>query len=182
MKRHGHLLSRDQSALVIVDLQERLSREVFDRGRVVSSAAKLVEAAGILGVPVLVTEHNARVFGPTVKEIPVSAAIQKQIFSCFRVEEFQKAASSLPGKQLVLAGLESHICVCQTALDAIAGGWQVHVVRDACSSRTKENHEVGLRKMELGGAIPATVETVLFEWMERAGTDEFRKILPLIKS
>ncbi len=182
MKRHGHLLSRDKSALVIVDLQERLSQEVFDRERVVSSAAKLVEAAGILGVPILTTEHNARVFGPTVKELGVDSPISKMIFSCFRVEEFREAVSRLPGKQLVLAGLESHICVCQTALDAVAEGWQVHVAQDACSSRSAPNHEVGIRKMEGAGVVPATVETILFEWLERAGTDEFRKILPLIKS
>jgi nicotinamidase-related amidase len=181
MKRHGNLLSRDRSALVVVDLQKRLSTEVVDRDRVVAAAAKLVKAAGILGVPVLVTEHNARVFGPTVEEIAAGSPIPKMIFSCFQVEEFRKALSSLSGKQLVLAGLETHICVCQTALDAIAEGWQVHVVHDACSSRTAANHAVGIRKMEAAGVIPATVETVLFEWLERAGTDEFRKILPLVK-
>jgi nicotinamidase-related amidase len=182
MKRHGSLLHRDRSVLVVVDLQERLSREVSDRDRIVAAAAKLVEGARILGVPILVTEHNARVFGPSVKEVGEVSPIHKLIFSCFQVEEFQKAISAFSGGQLVLAGLESHICVCQTALDAVAEGWQVHVAEDACSSRTKENHQVGLRKMERAGVLPATVESVLFEWMERAGTDEFRKILPLIKS
>jgi nicotinamidase-related amidase len=182
MTRHDVLLHRDRSVVVIVDLQERLSQEVAHRDRTVSAASKLVAGARILGVPVLVTEHNARVFGPSVNEIGDVDPIPKMIFSCFQVEEFQKAISAFPGKQLVLAGLESHICVCQTAFDAIAEGWQVHVVEEACSSRTTENHQVGLRKMERVGVFPATVETVLFEWMEQAGTDEFRKILPLIKS
>ena len=182
MTRHDVLLHRDRSVVVIVDLQERLSQEVAHRDQTISAAAKLVEGARILGVPVLVTEHNARVFGPSVPEIGDVEPISKLIFSCFQVEEFHKAIAAFPGKQLVLAGLESHICVCQTALDALVHGWQVHVVEDACSSRTTENHQVGVRKMERAGVVPATVETVLFEWMEKAGTDEFRKILPLIKS
>ncbi len=182
MTRSDLLLHRDRSVVVIVDLQERLSQEIVHRERAVSTVAKLVEGARILGVPVVVTEHNSRVFGPSVKEVGKVSPIPKMIFSCFQVEEFQKALTAFPGKQLVLAGLETHICVCQTALDGVAAGWQVHVVEDACSSRTTENHEVGLRKMQGAGVSPATVETVLFEWMEQAGTDEFRKILPLIKS
>ncbi len=182
MTRHDALLHRDRSVVLVVDLQERLSQEVAHRDRTVSAAGKLVEGARILGVPVLVTEHNPRLKGPSVNQIRDFSPINKQIFSCFQVEAFREAIAAFPGKQLVLAGLESHICVCQTALDAMAHGWQVHVVEDACSSRTTENHQVGLRKMEGAGVLPATVETVLFEWMERAGTDEFRKILPLIKS
>jgi nicotinamidase-related amidase len=85
-------------------------------------------------------------------------------------------------RQVLVAGLETHICVCQTALDAAARGYQVHVARDASSARSEESHRVGLEKMALAGVVPASSETAIFELLERAGTDEFRKVLPLVKA
>ena len=95
--------------------------------------------------------------------------------------ETEAKLAALGRKQVVVAGYETHICVCQTALDAVAAGYQVHLVRDATSSRTKESAAVGVEKMAAAGVVPATAETVLFEWLGRAGTDEFRALLPVIK-
>jgi nicotinamidase-related amidase len=178
--RHDHVLRRDKAALVVIDLQERLLVEVARRDQVVSNAAKLVEAATVLGVPIVVTEHHAKIFGKTA--IPVPAPIHKMIFSCFSVDEFREKIGALGRRQLILAGLETHICVCQTALDAVAEGYSVHAVRDACSARTEENHAIGVEKMAGGGVIPCSTEIAIFELLERAGTDEFRRLLPLIKS
>ena len=103
------------------------------------------------------------------------------VFSCFGSEEFRAALESLGRKQVVLAGYETHVCVCQTALDAQAAGYQVHLVRDATSSRTDANGAVGTEKMSGAGVLPASTETVIFELLQRAGTDEFRALLPVIK-
>jgi len=177
---HPLTLARDQAALVVVDVQERLLAEVVRRDRVKANVARLLEAARVLGVPVVVTEHNAKVFGATAVTPPVPP-VHKIIFSCFGVEEFRGKLASLRRTQLAICGLETHICVAQTALDALAAGHQVHVVRDACSSRTAGNHAVGVAKMEKAGCTPASTETVIFELLGRAGTDEFRALLPLIK-
>lgn len=151
------------------------------REQVAANAAKLVEAAEVLGVPVLVTEHHAKVFGKTI--VPVKAEpVHKLIFSCFGVDEFRERVGALGRRQLIVAGLETHICVCQTALDGVAEGYSVHVVRDACSARTEENHGIGVEKMAGGGVIPSSTEIAIFELLERAGTEEFRRLLPLIKS
>lgn len=182
---HELVLRRDRAALVIVDVQERLLREVARRDEVVKKVANLAEAAAVLGLPVLVTEHASKTFGATAPEIAAklagAPAVQKLIFSCFRVDEFREKAGALGRKQLVVAGLETHICVCQTVLDGIAAGYSVHVARDACSARSEADHAVGLEKMAMAGAVPCSTEMAIFELLERAGTDEFRRLLPLIK-
>ncbi|MBI2901672.1 MAG: hydrolase [Planctomycetes bacterium] len=183
--RHEFVLRRDRAVLVIVDVQERLLAEVARRDAVAANVVKLARAAAVLGLPVVVTEHAAKVFGPTAesvrREIP-AAAIQKTVFSCFGVEEFRERVKSIGRAQLVVAGLETHICVCQTALDAIAQGYSVHVARDACSARGESDHAAGIEKMSAAGAVPSTTEMAIFELLERAGTAEFRALLPLIKA
>ncbi|MBI2931950.1 MAG: isochorismatase family protein [Planctomycetes bacterium] len=180
MARHDWVLSRAKAALVVVDVQERLLAEVVDRERVQANVRKLLETARVLRVPVLVTEHHAKVFGSTAVSLPV-VPIQKIVFSCFGLDEFRGKVFESGRSQLILCGLETHICVCQTALDALVAGYQIHVVRDACSARASENHAIGLAKMERAGAIPASTETVMFELLERGGTEEFRALLPVIK-
>ncbi len=182
---HPHLLSRDRAALVLVDVQDRLLAEVVRREAVSANLLKLAESAKVLGLPVVVTEHSVKAFGPTIG--PLRAALEryeplhKLVFSCLGSDEFRGKLESLGREQLLLAGLETHICVCQTALDAVAAGYQVHVARDASSARSEESHAVGVEKMSGAGVIPASTETAIFELLGRAGTDEFRRILPLIK-
>jgi nicotinamidase-related amidase len=182
---HPWKLRRSDSILVFVDLQERLHREVVRKEAVASAAAKLAEAAKILGIPVVLAEHAAKTFGSTIEPLRSALAdyapVHKMSFSCFGAEEFRAKLAALGRKQVLAAGFETHICLCQTVLDALDSGHQVHVARDASSARSEDSHAAGLEKMGRAGAIPATVESAIYEWMERAGTDEFRSILPIIK-
>ncbi|HEV3028077.1 MAG TPA: isochorismatase family protein [Planctomycetota bacterium] len=182
---HPSLLRRDQAVLVLVDVQERLHAEMPRRDEVGARLLKLAEAARILQVPVIVTEHAARAFGPTIEPVRAAlqsvAAVPKMVFSCFGSEEFRSKLESLGRKQVVLAGYETHVCVCQTALDARAAGYQVHLARDASASRADVDYGVGVEKMAGAGVLPATAETVIFELLEKAGTDEFRALLPILK-
>ncbi len=182
---HPSLLRRDQAVLVLVDVQDRLHAEMPRRDEVAVRLVKLAEAAKVLQVPVIVTEHAAKAFGPTIE--PVRAAltglvpVHKMVFSCFGSEEFRAKLESLGRKQVVIAGYETHVCVCQTALDARAAGYQVHLARDASASRNDADYAVGVEKMAGAGVLPASAETVIFELLEKAGTDEFRALLPVIK-
>jgi nicotinamidase-related amidase len=182
---HPHLLRRDQAVLVLIDVQERLHAEIARRDEAAANLVKLAEAAKILGIPVVVTEHAVKAFGPTIG--PVRSALasyapfHKLVFSCFGSEEFRAKFESLGRRQVVVAGYETHVCVCQTALDAQAAGYQVHLVRDASGSRTDANGSIGVEKMSGAGVLPASTETVIFELLQRAGTDEFRALLPVIK-
>ena len=182
---HPDLLRRDEAVLVVVDVQERLHAEMARRDEVAANLLKLADAAKILGVPVVVTEHAAKAFGSTIEPLRSSLAsvapLHKMVFSCFGSEEFRAKLESLGRKQVVVAGYETHVCVCQTALDARAAGYQVHLVRDATSSRSEANAAVGVEKMTGAGVLPASTETVIFELLQRAGTDEFRALLPVIK-
>jgi nicotinamidase-related amidase len=182
---HPHLLQRDQAVLVLIDVQERLHAEMARRDGAALNLVKLAEAAKILGIPVVVTEHAAKAFGPTIEAVRSALAayapLHKLVFSCFGSDEFRAKLESLGRRQMVVAGYETHVCVCQTALDARAAGYQVHLVRDASSSRTDANGAVGVEKMAGAGILPASTETVIFELLERAGTDEFRALLPVIK-
>lgn len=182
---HPSLLRRDQAVLVLVDVQERLHAEMPRRDEVALRLVKLAEAAKRLAVPVVLTEHAAKAFGPTIAPVRSAlegvAALHKMVFSCFGSEEFRSALESLRRKQVVVAGYETHVCVCQTALDALSAGYQVHLVRDATASRSDSDYAVGVEKMSGAGVLPASAETVIFELLERAGTEEFRALLSVIK-
>jgi nicotinamidase-related amidase len=182
---HPNLLDRGRAVLVLVDVQERLHAEMVRRDEVVRTLRKLAEASRILNLPVVVTEHAVKAFGPTIEPVRSALAeyspVHKMVFSCFGSEEFRAKLAALGRSQVVIAGYETHICTCQTALDAVAAGYAVHLVRDATSCRTEENFRVGLEKMAGAGVIPASTETVIFELLGRAGTEEFRALLPVIK-
>lgn len=183
--RHKYLLSRHRSALIIVDMQELLMKEVVNNKEITTNTLKIIEAAKILGLPILLTEHVSRVFGSTLSEIKSQlsnyAPMEKIIFSCFGVDDFKRRLAETGKKQIIIVGIETHICVAQTALDAVSEGYDVHVVYDAVSARSSQDHQIGLNKMQIGGVIPCSTEIAIFDLLERAGTDEFRAILPLIK-
>jgi nicotinamidase-related amidase len=182
---HPHVLRRDRVVLVLVDFQEKLHPRVARKDAVASGAVKLAEAARVLGLPVLVTEHAVDVLGPTIEPLRTALGgfepLRKTVFSCFGSAEIGARLESLGRPQVLLAGEETHVCVSQTAHEAISRGYAVHLAEDACGSRSAENHAIGVRKMSLAGAVPASVESAIFELLERAGTDEFRKLLPVIK-
>jgi nicotinamidase-related amidase len=175
------VLDRGRAALVVVDVQEAFRPAVRDFDAVAGGAATLVRGARILGLPVVVSEQYPRGLGATVPEVAEHLdgvePIDKVCFSAAAADGFDLAGRD----QVLLCGIESHVCVSQTAHDLLERGVEVHVARDAVSSRTEENRELGLHKMESAGAVVTSVETALFELLGAAGTDEFKQVQGLIK-
>jgi nicotinamidase-related amidase len=171
------LLARDRAALVVVDVQEGFRSYAAFAG-VADACAKLLEAARVLDVPVLVSEQYPKGLGHTAPEVGVSdePLIEKTVFSAARADGFD-----LKGRdQAIVCGIETHVCVSQTVHDLLAQGVEVHVPADAVGSRHDIDYQRGLERMERAGAIVSTVEAALFELLERAGTPEFKAVQKLI--
>ena len=177
----ARMLDRERAALVVVDVQEAFRPAVQDFDRVARNAAVLVQGARALGVPVIATEQYPRGLGATVPELAEHLngvePIEKTVFSAAGAEGFDLAGR----EQVLVCGIESHVCVSQTAHDLLDRGLEVHVARDAVSSRTEENLELGLQKMEGAGAVLTSVEAALFELLGEAGSDEFKTVQKLIR-
>jgi nicotinamidase-related amidase len=172
------LLSRERAAVLVVDVQEGFrSYEAFDE--IAAACRRLVEGAHILGVPVIATAQYPKGLGAVVDEVGLEdeAPVEKTVFSAARAEGFDLAGRD----QVVVCGIEAHICVSQTVHDLLEQGVEVHVARDAVASRHPEDREVGLEKMGRAGAVATSVETALFELCERAGTPEFKAVQAVIK-
>lgn len=183
--KNSRLLRRTQAGLVVVDIQERLLPAIFDRERVVQNSVRLIKGAGVLGVPVFATEQYRKGLGPTVPEVAAAvrgfAPLQKVAFSACGAEGFMAALKATGVSDAVLCGIEAHVCVCQSCLDLLDAGFRVFVVADAVSSRTAENHRVGIERMRQAGALVVSTEMVLFELLGAAGSEEFKQILALVK-
>jgi nicotinamidase-related amidase len=177
------LLQREDAVLVVIDVQERLLPHVVGGGEVVANIVKLLRFAGIVGLPVVLTEQLK--LGPTVdeikRELPSTTPVVKTEFGCLACERFAEVLGGSGRKVLVLVGLEAHICVAQTALQAISE-YGVQVVGDAVSSRSLADKETALRRMVQSGVIVTTAEMLMYEILARAGTDEFRAVLELVKA
>jgi nicotinamidase-related amidase len=178
-------LDRDRAVLVVVDVQEAFRPAVLDFDRVVANAATLVQGAKALAVPTLVTEQYPKGLGRTVPELAEHLdgvePIEKVCFSAAGSEPFNRALAASGRDQVLLCGIESHVCVNQTADDLIGRGIEVHVAQDAVTSRTEQNRDLGLHKMERSGAVVTSVETALFELLGAAGTPEFKEVQRLVK-
>jgi nicotinamidase-related amidase len=174
-------LATATSVLCVIDVQERLVPAVADGDRVVARCERLAEAARLLGVPALVTEQYPRGLGPTVPALArvLPAALVKSSFSCCGSAGFVSALPPGAGAAVV-AGLETHVCVAQTALDLLAAGFAVFVAVDAVSARHAIDHEVSLRRLESAGAILTTTEAVLFEWCRSAEHPQFQAVRKLV--
>ncbi len=183
--RHKNLADRSDSCLVVVDMQEPFLRAMFDRERVVNNAKKLVGTANVLGLPILVTLQNPERMGDTVTEIaellPQHEAIGKMAFSCCGDRAFNERLAKLGKRTVILCGVETHICVSQTAHDLQHKGYTVHVPADAVCSRQESDWQLGLDKMRHSGIVVGCTEGVMYELLGCAGTDEFRQILKLVK-
>ncbi|MFI4992139.1 MAG: isochorismatase family protein [Solirubrobacterales bacterium] len=171
------LLNRERTALVVVDVQEGFrSYESF--AGIADACAKLVQAARILDVSLVVSEQYPKGLGHTAPEIGLKeeTPIEKSVFSAVRAEGFD-----LRGRdQAVVCGIETHVCVSQTVIDLLERGVEVHVPADAVGSRHAIDYERGLERLERAGAVVSTVEAALFELLERAGTPEFKEVQKLI--
>jgi len=180
-------LEAEQCALVVVDIQEKLLPPIFEKERMVKNSQLLIRLAGILKIPTLMTTQYAKGLGPTVPEIasllPETQPIDKHMFSCFGSEVFCSVLKRQPGNRntVLLCGMESHICVTQTALGALREGYIVHVASDAVSSRTEWNWKIGLERIRAAGAVISSTEMMIYELLRSSGAPAFKELLPYLR-
>jgi nicotinamidase-related amidase len=180
-------LIADQCVLLVIDIQEKLLPPIFRKDQLVRNSQLLIRAAGILKIPALVSTQYSKGLGSTVPEVasllPGAEPIDKTLFSCFGSDVFCSLLKRLPGQRttLLLCGMESHICVTQTALSALRDGYLVHVASDAVSSRTEWNWKIGLDRMRAAGAVISSTEMMIYELMQSSSSAAFKELLPHLK-
>jgi nicotinamidase-related amidase len=180
-------LDAERCALLVVDIQEKLLPPIFQKDQLVRNSKLLIRAAGVLKIPALMTTQYAKGLGNTVPEVasllPETEAIDKDMFSCFGSDVFSTLLKRLPGNRntLLLCGMESHICVMQTALAALREGYLVHIASDAVSSRTEWNWKIGLDRMRAAGAVISSTEMMIYELMRCSSSPAFKELLPFLK-
>lgn len=174
------LLSQDDSVLVVVDMQEKLLPAMDGSEELLRAQSVLLDAARRLSIPCLVTEQYPKGLGDTVVDLQPDLAgypvFEKISFSCLGAEGFTDALAATGRKQVLLIGIETHVCVLQTALELLAEGYAVHVVADAVSSRTARNRELSLARMAAAGVVVPCMESVVFEWLRVAGGEAFKTL------
>ncbi len=188
MKTHPNLLCAENSLLVVIDLQAKLSAVMPEKAAelMIANTGILVEAAGKLNIPVVLTEQYPKGLGPTdstlVQKLPVTFQIfDKTGFSCCAADGFTEALALSHRKQIILVGQEAHVCVLQTALELLHADYQVHIVEDAVCSRKSEHKFYALQRMQQQGATITNHESVLFEWLRNAAHLEFKGISGLLR-
>ena len=179
------MMKADQSCLVILDVQEKLAPVMHDPRRVIAGCTILLHAAARLNVPVLITEQYPKGLGPTMIDLremaPQYVTIEKISFSAASEPSFLARLETVGRRQLILAGIETHVCVLQTALELKEKGWDVFVVGDCCSARRAESEAMAHERLRTAGIHLVNREMVLFEWLEKAGTPEFKELQALIR-
>jgi nicotinamidase-related amidase len=183
--RHRNLLRKDDTLLVIVDIQTKLLNVIFERERLVSSCRKLIQAARLLEVPMVMTEQYPKGMGPTDPQIlevlEDVGAMEKVSFSCCGAKDFNRKIADFKKKQVVVIGIEAHVCVLQTVHDLLHQGYFVYGPYDAVSSRKEGDYTNALDRMRQAGAVVGSVESAVFELLEKAGTPIFKQVSKLIK-
>ncbi len=185
MNAGDRVLAQERSALLLIDMQESYRGKLLNEARVVAAAAKLLDGASQLALPVLVTEQYPKGLGATreeiAKHVPRQAArFEKTSFSALGADGLLDHLRSTGAEQIVVAGIEPHVCVSQTVHDLLAHGFQPHVVRDAISARFALEDDTGFAKMTGSGAVPASLEGVLFEWLRDARHRDFKALHRLV--
>ena len=179
------MLKMENVSLLIVDIQGNLAHAMHEKELLFKNMQKLIKGIQVLGLPILWVEQNPQGLGTTIPEIADILSniqpISKMSFSSCRNDRFMKALRSLNRRQVLIAGIEAHICVYQTAADLVVLGYEVQVVSDAVSSRTPVNKEIGLQKMRDSGVSLTSVETALFELLKVAEGEQFKEILKIVK-
>jgi isochorismate hydrolase len=180
-------LSRDRACVLVIDVQEKLIPLIRGHERVVRGGRKLLDGARVFGLPLLVTEQYPKGLGPTVLEIREAwgdggaDVLEKPTFSAWAHPPVREALLELDRPQIIITGIETHVCVQQTALDLVSRDYDVFVCADAVGSRGKVDHKQALQRLSRGGAAVTTVESVLFELCERCDTPTFKQMLEVIK-
>jgi nicotinamidase-related amidase len=183
---HQNALQLSQSALIIIDMQEAFRTKITDFTETAARIATVVEGAKLLKLPILVTEQYPKGLGHTADEIKAALPsdieiIEKTTFSSCGAQTFTAQLERTGAKQVLVCGIEAHICVNQTVHDLLASGAQVHLLADCITARTVENKQLAMAKMQLSGAIPSSVEMALFELMRDSEHEQFKAIQRLIK-
>ena len=185
VKRFEKLLTTDKTALLIIDIQERIIRVINEYETVVENTIKLIKGFKALGIPIYYTEQYPKGLGPTAEsiqnELEGNDAIQKLSFSCSGAGDLFNELNRNGISQVVVCGVESHVCVQQTVLDLIANDFQVNLAADAVSSRRVKDYEISLSRMRQHGADVTTAEAILFELLNVCGTDVFKQISKIVK-
>ena len=182
--RSPELMRPSDTGLLVVDVQERLLGVQAEADRIVWNIRRLLDGAKILDVQSAATEQYPEKLGPTAPDLVARLSVapsSKQTFSCGTCDEIFSAWRLADIHRVLICGIETHVCVQQSALDLLAAGFQVLVAVDAVSSRFEIDHDTALRRMEASGALLTTTEAVLFEWCGAAGTEEFKQISALAK-
>lgn len=184
--RHENALDPARSALVIIDVQEAFRTAIADLERMAARIAVAARGAQLLGLPVVVTEQYPKGLGRTVEEIrtalpPELEPIEKTAFSSCGAQEFVSRLEATGARQVLVCGIEAHVCVNQTTHDLLARGLQVHLLTDCVSSRTEQNRQAGLDKMLRSGAIPSSLEMALFELLRDARHEQFKAVQKLVR-
>lgn len=193
MSASAGVLDRSHAVLAVVDIQERLAVAMAHREKVIARSRLMIHAAAIVGVPVIATRQYPRGLGDLEPEIVTALAdieergarvirVDKLSFDCFSEDGFRAAVSECDRRQIALCGMESHICIAQTALSGIRADLEVHVAADACCSRSDEHHHLALSRIGHAGGVVTTSESAAYELVGRAGTDEFKALLAVVKA
>lgn len=179
------LLERAQTTLLLVDVQERLAPAMHNAEGLLERTRSLLKIAGVLNLPVVITEQYPRGLGHTLTSlrdlVPEAPVFAKTAFGAMTDEAVAHHFHQIPGRQLVIAGIEAHVCVLQTAIQALEAGFQVHIVGDAVSSRRAEDCRLALQRMQQAGAVITAVESVGFECLRVAGTEDFKAVSRIIR-
>jgi nicotinamidase-related amidase len=183
LPRSPELMSRDDSSLLVVDVQERLLPSIANAERLVWNIRRLIDGAKSLGVRVVATEQYPKGLGPTTPELAerLGEVPEKLAFSCGGCPELFEQLRDAGVFKILVVGIEAHVCVQQTVMDLMAEGFRVYLAVDAVSSRNALDHEIALRRMDSAGATLTTTESALFEWCDVAGTPEFKQISALVR-
>ncbi len=185
--KNKFLLEPAKAVLVVIDVQEKLCA-AMDQDELLHLSRNvgiLLESANELAVPVIFTEQYVKGLGPTLAELrgraPAAASHEKLTFSCCGQESFVQQLKDSGRTQVIITGMETHVCVLQTVMDLLSEGFNVHVVKDAVISRSRDNKQIAIEAMVLAGAVPTCTEAVVFQLLKIAGTDSFKKLSKLVR-
>lgn len=183
--RHEWIAAREDSLLLVIDLQQAMLKAIESRETVIGKAGQLIQAANVLAVPILLTEQYPKGLGGTdpqvLADIERPRVCEKEHFSACLEPDFLPMLETCQRRTIVVAGTETHVCVLQTCLDLLQAGFHVHVAADGVASRAEQNRDIALGQLRQAGAVITSTEIVIFEWAKKANTAEFRKILPIVK-
>jgi nicotinamidase-related amidase len=185
--RQHYFLDATDSVLVVIDVQERLCKAMDEQvlAGLIANTGVLLESAAELQVPVLVTEQYVKGLGETLpvlqEKMTEAPRLEKMTFSCCGCSDFVEQIRATGRRQIVVTGMETHVCVLQTVIELLDAGYVVHLVQDAVMSRSEQNKQAAIGMMQQAGGVITCTESVLFQWLKAAGTDSFRKLSKLVK-